>query len=185
MMTVSMKNTTLLDAVASAIEYEKDCFNFFLKSFETAPEGHSMKEFFKQLAEHGDEHIKLIQELYNELSGGVQFPNLKQLSAIHKFHSTAIFKVMKKIERNVRQEHSDDLQKVESALNTMEDARDFYNKMKDRFNNPEVKIFFKKLADYNEDNRILVEAMNTYLTQTDKVDYYWDDEELIKDSAMV
>jgi rubrerythrin len=180
-----MKNTTLLDAVASVIEYEKDCFQYYLKNYETADEGHSAKAFFQQLAEDGDEHIKLIQELYNELSGGVEFPNLKQLSAIHKFHSTAIFKVMKKIERNMKKEASNTLESIELAMKTTEDARDFYNKMKERFHNPEIKIFFKKLADYTEDNRLIIEAMNTYLSQKDKVDYYWDDEELLKETAKV
>ena len=31
-----IKNTTLLDAVAMAIQYEKDCFDFYLKNFESS-----------------------------------------------------------------------------------------------------------------------------------------------------
>jgi rubrerythrin len=180
----TIKNTTLLEAVASAIEYEKDCFQFYMKNYESISESNSIKEFFKQLAEDGDEHIKLIQELYNELSGGVEFPNLKQLSAIHKFHSTSIFKIMKKVERNINKSSNNNLETVELAMKSTEDARDFYNKMKEKFQNHEIKLFFKKLADFSEDNRLMMEAMFNYLTQTDKVDYYWEDEDLMKQTGI-
>lgn len=175
-----VKNTTLIEAVAMAIQYEKDCFDFYLKNFENSKEGSSVKEFFQQLAEDVDEHIKLIQDIYNELSGGVQFPNLKQLGEIHKFHSTAIFKVMKKIERNVSKAVSDDQDKIEKAMRSAEDARDFYNKMKDKFPAPDIKLLFKRLADYNEENRLMMEAQYGFLTQKDKADYYWEDEDLVK-----
>lgn len=175
-----VKNTTLIEAVAMAIQYEKDCFDFYLKNIENSKEGSSVKEFFQQLAEDVDEHIKLIQDIYNELSGGVQFPNLKQLGEIHKFHSTAIFKVMKKIERNVSKAVSDDQDKIEKAMRSAEDARDFYNKMKEKFSAPDIKLLFKRLADYNEENRLMMEAQYGFLTQKDKADYYWEDEDLVK-----
>ena len=175
-----VKNTTLIEAVAMAIQYEKDCFDFYLKNFENSKEGSSVKEFFQQLAEDVDEHIKLIQDIYNELSGGVQFPNLKQLGEIHKFHSTAIFKVMKKIERNVSKAVSDDQDKIEKAMRSAEDARDFYNKMKEKCSAPDIKLLFKRLADYNEENRLMMEAQYGFLTQKDKADYYWEDEDLVK-----
>lgn len=178
-----MKNTTLLEAVAMAIQYEKDCFDFYLKNFETSKEGTSIREFFQQLAEDVDEHIKLIQDIYNELSGGVEFPNLKQLGEIHKFHSTAIFKVMKKIERNVSKAIVDEQDKIEKAMRAAEDARDFYNKMKDKFSAPDIKLLFKRLADYNEENRLMMEAQYGFLTQKDKTDYYWEDEDLIKQAS--
>ena len=78
----SIKNTTLLEAVASAIQHEKDCFDFYLKTYDKV-KTESVKELFQELAEDVEEHIKLIQDMYNDLSGGVEFPNLKQLSAIH------------------------------------------------------------------------------------------------------
>ncbi|MCB1178290.1 MAG: ferritin family protein [Leptospiraceae bacterium] len=178
-----IKDTTLLEAVAGAIQYEKDCFDFYLKVYESIQSENSVKELFKQLAEDVDEHIKLIQNMYNELKGGTTFPNLKEMTAIHKFHSTAIFKVMKKVERNVGDVSKDSLENVEKAMRAAEDARDFYDKLKDRFANPDIKILFKKLADYNEDNRLMIEAQNTFLSQKDKTDYYWENEELAKTSS--
>jgi rubrerythrin len=177
-----IKDTTLIEAVAGAIQYEKDCFEFYLKVYESAKENTSIKELFRQLAEDVDEHIKLIQNIYNELKGGTHFPNLKEMAAIHKFHSSAIFKVMKKVERNVAQISKDSLENVEKAMRAAEDARDFYNKLKDKFANPDIKVLFKKLADYNEDNRLMIEAQYNFLSQNDKTAYYWEDEDLAKSS---
>lgn len=174
-----IRDTKILDAVASAIQYEKDCFEFYLKNYEESKEGTSVKEFFKQLAEDAEEHIQLIQNIYNELKGGTSFPNLKELAPIHKFHSTAIFKVMKKIERNVKEKTKDSMDNIHKAIRAIEDARDFYTKVKEKFSDPSVKILFKRLADYNEDNRLVVESQYQFLSQTDKTNYYWEDEELL------
>ena len=55
-----IKNTTLLDAVAMAIQYEKDCFDFYLKNFESSKEGSSVKEFFQQLAEEFHQTLLIV-----------------------------------------------------------------------------------------------------------------------------
>jgi rubrerythrin len=176
----SMKTSTLLDVVASAIQYEKDCFDFFVKNYESSEISSTVQEFFQQLATDSDEHIQLIQKVYNELKGGTSFPNLKELNAIHKFQSTAIFKVMKKIERNVGNLAENTLDNIQKAMSAAEDARDFYNKSKDKFRDPDIKILLKRLADYSEEKRLMIEAQYLFLTQKDKTDYYWDDEELLK-----
>ncbi|MDX1961121.1 MAG: ferritin family protein [Leptospiraceae bacterium] len=179
----SMKSSSLLDVVASAIQYEKDCFDFFMKNYESAKENTSIQEFFQQLAEDTEEHIQLIQNMYNELKGGTSFPNLKELTAIHKFNSTAIFKVMKKIERNVKGISDNVLENIEKAMKAAEDARDFYEKSKDKFRDPDIKILLKRLADYSEEKRLMIEAQYMFLSQKDKTDYYWDDEELLKEAS--
>ncbi len=170
-----VKDTTILEAVAGAIQYEKDCFDFYLKVYEEAKEGTPIKEFFQQLAEDVDEHIKLIQNLYNELEGGTEFPNLKELSAIHKFHNSAIYKLMKKVEKKVFEVSNDDLTNIEKAMQSAEDARDFYNKLKDKFSDPEIKIFFKRLSDYSEENRLLIEAQYQVFSQKGQTNYYWEE----------
>ncbi len=173
----SIKNTTLLEAVASAIQHEKDCFDFYLKTYDKV-KTESVKELFQELAEDVEEHIKLIQDMYNDLSGGVEFPNLKQLSAIHKFDKTHLSKLMRKIDRNTVIDYKDDLDAVQHALRVSEDARDFSNKMKDKFNDPAIKRFFNKLAFIKEEDRIMVESQYLFLQQTDKTKYYWEDEAL-------
>lgn len=171
-----IKDTTILEAVAGAIQYEKDCFDFYLKVYEQSKEGSAIKEMFQQLAEDVDEHIKLIQSIYKELEGGTDFPNLKELAAIHKFHSSAIFKVMKKLERNVKNTTDSDLLNAEKAMRASEDAREFFNKAKEKFAIPEIKILFKRLADYHEENRLMIEAQYNFMSQKDHTNYYWEEE---------
>lgn len=176
----SIKNTTLLEAVASLIQYEKDCFDYYLKTYEKVKEG-SVKEFFRELAEDVEEHIKQIQEMYNDLNGGVEFPNLKQLSPIHKFDKTHLTKIMRKIERNTAASFKDEIDAVQHAMKVSEDARDFLTKMKEKFKDPDIKRFFNKLAFIKEEDRIMVESQYLFLQQTDKTKYYWEDETLIDD----
>jgi hypothetical protein len=52
--------------------------------------------------------------------------------------------------------------------------------MKEKFSAPDIKLLFKRLADYNEENRLMMEAQYGFLTQKDKADYYWEDEDLVK-----
>jgi rubrerythrin len=171
-----VKDTTILEAVAGAIQYEKDCFEFYLKVYEQAKEGSPIKEMFQQLAEESDEHIKLIQNIYNELEGGTEFPNLKELAAIHKFHSSAIFKIMRKLERNVKDVSNSDLINAEKAMQAAEDARDFFNKIKEKFTDPEIKILFKRLADFHEENRLLIEGQYNFMSQITHQNFYWEEE---------
>ncbi|MCX7998824.1 MAG: rubrerythrin, partial [Leptospiraceae bacterium] len=57
-----------------------------------------------------------------------------------------------------------------------EDARDFYNKLKDKFSDPEIKIFFKRLSDYNEENHLLIEAQYQVISQKKQPHFYWEEE---------
>ncbi|HMV43692.1 MAG TPA: ferritin family protein [Leptospiraceae bacterium] len=174
----AIKNTTLLEAVAAVIQHEKDCFDFYLDIYEKVKEG-SVKDFFKELAEDVEEHIKLIQEMYNDLSGGVEFPNLKQLTAIHKFDKTHLTKLMRKIDRNTEHAFKDDIDAVQRAMQVSEDAREFASKMKEKFKDPAIKSFFNKLAFIKEEERIMAESQYLFLQQTDKTKYYWEDDSLV------
>ncbi len=174
----SIKNTTLLQAVASSIQHEKDCFDFYLKAAEQVKSS-DLKDFFNELAEDTEEHITLIQKMYSELSGGVAFPNLKELNAVHKFHKTPIAKMMKKVDKNINADYKDDLDTVSHALKISEDAREFCEKMKTKFTDPSIKRFFNKLAFIKEEERIMVESQHIFLQQKDKTKYYWEDESLL------
>ena len=60
-----------------------------------------------------------------------------------------------------------------------ESSREIASKIA-KFPAPDIKLLFKRLADYNEENRLMMEAQNGFLTQKDKADYYWEDEDLVK-----
>ncbi|NUM43000.1 MAG: rubrerythrin, partial [Leptospiraceae bacterium] len=58
-----LKNTSFLDAVAAAIQHEKDCFDFYLRMNEEISDP-LVKELFQELAEDVENHLILIEEIY-------------------------------------------------------------------------------------------------------------------------
>jgi rubrerythrin len=180
----SLKKTTYLEAIAAAIEHEVKSFNFFLNLSEQLKPGPT-KELFQQLAADGDEHINFIKEIYRQAEGK-ELPNLKDLSAIYKFHSSTIQKLMEKLERNMHQAVGDDERKaLELAVLHGEDAKQFYGKLKDKFPDPKINMLFSRLQDFIDSNTNLIEAQAMALEQATPIDsqFFWEDESLMSDAA--
>lgn len=182
----ALKNTKFLEAVAASIQKEKDKFDFYLKIVD-AVKSQSMKDFFNQLAEDVEEHIKLIQNIYTKSEGVGEFPNLKELNPIHKFHTTTIAQMMKRLDRNMAEAVEDDeLKLIEKTLKEEEEEKDFYNKLSKKFKEPNLKLLFQKLANFSEENKTLIESHFLFLKERSKETndgYYWEDEELMKEAS--
>lgn len=180
-----LKNTTFLEAIAAAIQYEKDRFDFYLRISEEL-ENEYIKEFFQNLAEDVEDHIKIIEDFYKRIEGTQGLPNLKQLSAIHKFHSTTILRLMRKLDRNKKLSIlGDELLAIETTLREGEDATNFYSKIKNKFKDPNIKLLFQILSNYYEENKSLIESHILFLKEKnhDQESYYWQDEDLMKEAA--
>ncbi|TGN19645.1 ferritin-like domain-containing protein [Leptospira idonii] len=175
----SLKKTTFLEAVAAAIDHEVKCFQFYLKTSESLAEG-PVRELFSQLALDGDEHIKYIREVYKNAEGK-ELPNLKQLNEIEKFHSSTIQKLMDKLDRNKSVEvNMDERKALELAIREGDDARDFYEKIRNKFQDPKINLLFQKLSNFSETNNSLLEAQARAMEQSNPEQvFYWEDEELL------
>ncbi|MCZ8343402.1 MAG: ferritin family protein [Leptospira sp.] len=176
----SLKKTTFIEAVAAAIAHEVKCFEFNLKLSEELPEG-QVRELFSQLALDGDEHIKFIKDVYKSAEGK-ELPNLKQLSEIEKFHSSTIQKMMDKLDRNKSAEvNADEKRAIELAIREGEDARNFYAKIRGKFQEPKINMLFQKLANFNESNNSLLEAQAMAMEQSTPADqvFFWEDDGLL------
>ncbi|MBE7413657.1 MAG: ferritin family protein [Leptospiraceae bacterium] len=179
-----LKNTSFLDAVAAAIQHEKDCFDFYLRMNEEISDP-LVKELFQELAEDVENHLILIEEIYQDALGGKKLPNLKQLAAIHKFHSTTIQKFMRKLDRNTKVDvKGDALDAIQVALREGEDARDFYAKMRNKFSDPNVRLLFQRLSYFNEENRALLQFHYIFLKErlNFEEDFFWNDLDLIDEA---
>lgn len=181
----SLKKTTFIEAVAAAIAHEVKCFEFYLKLSEELPEG-QVRELFSQLALDGDEHIKFIKDVYKSAEGK-ELPNLKQLSEIEKFHSSTIQKMMDKLDRNKSAEvNADEKRAIELAIREGEDARNFYAKIRGKFQEPKINMLFQKLANFNESNNSLLEAQAMAMEQATPADqvFFWEDDGLLAEVAL-
>lgn len=182
----SLKKTTFIEAVAAAIDHEVKCFQFYLKISEQLPDG-PIRELFSQLALDGDEHIKFIREVYKNAEGK-ELPNLKQLNEIEKFHSSTMLKIMDKLDRNKNVEvKSDEKKALELAVREGEDARNFYAKIRNKFQDPKINLLFQKLANFNDANTSLLSAQAMAMEQSLPADqvFYWEDEALLAEVTPV
>ncbi|MCB1325986.1 MAG: ferritin family protein [Spirochaetales bacterium] len=175
-----VKKTTFLEAVAAAIQHEKEVFEFYLRNAESLPES-PVRQLFFQLAEDVDGHINMIRNLYEQIEGG-ELPNLKILAAVHNFHTTSLQILMRRLDRNTAQNAAgDELEAVSLATREHEDAAEFYNKMADKFEDPNIRNLFRRLANFQDENRMLLESYAAYSTQgspQSQPGAYWEAEDL-------
>lgn len=180
----SLKKTTFLEAVAAAIEHEIQTFNFFLKMGSELSPG-PIQELFDQLASDGDRQIEFIKDIFKQAEGK-ELPNLKTLSAIHKFQSSTIQLLMERLERNMNQAvGSNERKAMELAVLHGEDTKAFYRKVKDKFPDPKINLFFNRLLSFTETNTSLIEAQILALGQSTPIEgqFFWEDDSLLLEAA--
>ncbi len=172
-----LKETTFLEAVAAAIQHEKDYFEFYMNTYEKLPPGNT-KELFERLAEEVDDHIKFITELYEQAEGS-ELPNLKQLTAIHKFHDSTLQKLMNKVERTIAGPGTKDAHEaLERAIREAENSVSFYEKLSNKFEDVNIKSLFTKLKDYSQNYQSLLETELNGLDQSGSGQgtFFWDEQ---------
>lgn len=153
----SIKNTNFLEAVAAAIQHEKDFFDFCLKTYEELPDG-AVKNFFFDLAEDSEYHLKMIEGIYQKYAGG-GLPNLKHLGQVHKFHATAIQKLIRKLDRNLKKSaQGNELEALRLALQEAEDAAQAFAKLAEKFDDTGIKMLFRQMSNFNKERAVLLEG---------------------------
>ena len=158
----SIKNTSFLEAVAAGIQHEKDFFDFCMKTHDEL-DGGPVKNFFFDLAEDSVEHLKMIEGIYQKYSGNQALPNLKHVGQVHKFHATAIQKLIKKLDRNLsKSAKGNELEALRLALQEAEDAADAFAKLADKFSDAGIKMLFQKISQFNKERAILLEGTLVY-----------------------
>lgn len=154
----SVKNTSFLDAVAAGIQHEKDFFDFCMKTQEELVSG-PIKDFLFDLAEDSEEHIRMIEGIYKKFSGGSALPNLKHLGQVHKFQSTSIQKLFKKLDRNLKQSaKGSEIEALRLALQETQDAVQAFGKLAQKFADQGTKILFQQMANFNKERAVLLEG---------------------------
>lgn len=154
----SVKNTSFLDAVAAGIQHEKDFFDFCMKTQEELLSG-PIKDFLFDLAEDSEEHIRMIEGIYKKFSGGSALPNLKHLGQVHKFQSTSIQKLFKKLDRNLKQSaKGSEIEALRLALQETHDAVQAFGKLAQKFADQGTKILFQQMANFNKERAVLLEG---------------------------
>ena len=159
---LAVKNTSLLEAVAAGIQHEKDFFDFCMKTHDELAAG-PVKNFFFDLAEDSVEHIKLIEGIYKKYSGSQELPNLKHLGQVHKLHATAIQRLIRKLDRNLKQStQGSEFEALRLALQETQDAAEAFAKLADKFTDTGIKMLFRQMSSFNKERSILLEGALVY-----------------------
>lgn len=158
----AVKNTTFLEAVAAGIQHEKDFFDFCMKTHDELAGG-PVKNFFFDLAEDSVDHLKMIEGIYQKYSGSQALPNLKHLGEVHKFHATAIQRLIRKLDRNLKESaHGSELEALRLALQEAQDASEAFGKLADKFTDTAIKMLFRQIASFNKERSVLLEGALVY-----------------------
>lgn len=158
----TIKKTSFIEAVAAGIQHEKDFFDFCMKMHDEL-DGGPVKSFFFDLAEDSVEHLKLIEGIYNKYSGNNTLPNLKHLGQVHKFHATAIQRLIKKLDRNLKKSaRGNELEALRLALQEAEDASIAFGKLAEKFSDTGIKMLFRQISHFNRERAILLEGTLVY-----------------------
>lgn len=158
----SVKNTSFLEAFAAGIQHEKDFFDFCMKMHDELKDG-AMKNFFFDLADDSIEHFQKIDGIYKQFSGSNELPNLKHLGLLHKFHTTAIQKLIKKLDRNMKKSAlGDELEALRLALQETQDAAQAFAKLAEKFSDKGIKTLFRQMSQFNKERSILLEGSMVY-----------------------
>lgn len=172
-----VKKSTFLEAVAACIQHEKVVFDFYTRNAEQLPAG-PIKDLFYKLAEDQDEQIKMISDIYSEVKGGEALPNLKMSSQVQKFNSTSLQILMRRLDRvSHRDAKGEEMEALGLATKLLEDAAEFYDKMSQKFEDPNIRYLFKQLSNFKEESRLLMESFSAYISQGSpqrKPEAYWD-----------
>lgn len=154
----SVKNTSFLEAVAAGIQHEKDFFDFCMKTHDELKPG-PIKDLFFDLAEDSEEHISMIESIYKEFSGSTTMPNLKHLGQVHKFHATAIQRLIRKLDRNLKKStHGSEIEALRLALQEAEDTLHAFNKLAEKFSETPIRVLFNQMANFNRERAVLLEG---------------------------
>lgn len=158
----SIKNTSFLEAVAAGIQHEKDFFDFCMKTYDEL-DGGPVKSFFFDLAEDSVEHLRMIEGIYQKYSGNQSLPNLKYVGQVHKFHATAIQRLIKKLDRNLNKSaKGNELEALRLALQEAQDAAEAFAKLAAKFSDTGIKMLFQKISQFNRERAILLEGTLVY-----------------------
>ncbi|MCB1148115.1 MAG: hypothetical protein KDK38_15050 [Leptospiraceae bacterium] len=162
----TLRETTFLEAVTSAIQHEKDFFDFCLKTYETLPDG-IIKDLFFDLAEDGEEHFQKIEEIYTQYEGNKSLPNLKYLGEVYKFQTTAIQKLMSRLDRNKNAEpQKEGFEALRRAQQEADDAADVFEKLTGKFTDPAIKTLFRQMAAFNRERSAMLEGCMVFYHPT-------------------
>lgn len=153
------ESTKALEILEKALQMEIDGREFYLKASEKSKTPLA-RSIFAKLAEEEIGHQKTIQEIYDAIKSGEEWPDVK---IILTHHTENIFSAALK-DPHQGKAASDDLEAVSIALKMEEKSYQLYKKRADTAEFPAEMEFYKALAFEEQKHIASLEDTEEYLT---------------------
>lgn len=156
-----IKTSTFVESIAASIQHEKSFFEFCMKSSESLPAGH-IRELVYSLAEDCQGHIDEITRIVKDLNEN-KFPNLKYISEVQKLYSSAIQRLMTRLDRTLgREPGSDELEVLRRVQQSADDATEFFARIKEKVQDTNSQTLFRQVAHYCQERSELLKGVMVY-----------------------
>ena len=153
------------DAIKTAIQMEKDGYAFYKRaSSQTTSE--MGKDIFESLAKDEQLHLEVFQKLFKDKIGKSEWDNL--VNSSKKYADINIFpKDLEKIEG--ANPDTNELDAIRIAMNSEKEAIDYYNGIKDKINDAEVRKIINEIIEQEKNHYSILQEEFEHLTKTG----YW------------
>ncbi len=149
-----------IEALEIALNNEKSEKEFYLKNARRTTNSLG-KKMFETIASDEDEHYNRILQLKEKLQKEGKWPETLPL----EIKGTQVKSVLKKFVDSIdttQKADTNDMEAVKIAIDFETKGEAFYNKLRDRTDNPRQKEFFKMLANMEREHRLSLEDTYEY-----------------------
>jgi rubrerythrin len=159
------KISDVKEAIKTAIQMEKDGYSFYKKAAsQTSSE--MGKSFFESLANDEQVHLDVFQKIFEDKVGKTEWDIL--VNSNKKYSELPIFP--KDLESSEgANPNLDELDALRLGMDSEKEAIDYYNKIKEKSSNSDVKDILDKIIEQEKKHYLLLEQEFDHLDKTG----YW------------
>lgn len=155
-----MEKIKLIEPVEVALDMEKDGLKFYLESAEKAS-NKLIKDLLISLAEDEEAHYNSFMNIYDSFKKNNNWPDDLKIKANN--NSKTIFKKYADENRKEIIKAGDEMDIVKTALEIEKKSFDFYKELSGKIKEKNIKKFFKKLAEIENEHYKLLDDTYNYL----------------------
>lgn len=169
-----MKKINLIDPVEIALVMERDGLAFYLESAEKVS-NEFIKNLLISLAKDEEDHYNTFKNIYDSFKKTSNWPEDVKIAASQD--SKAIFKEYADKNRSEVKDAKDEMDIVKMALDIEKKSFNFYKKLSGEIEENNIKMFFEKLAEVENDHYKLLD--DTYQFLNNPADWFVKEEKPI------
>lgn len=155
-----MEKNKLIEPVKVALNMEKDGLKFYLESVEKVS-NELIKDLLTSLAKDEEEHYNSFKTIYDSFKENNNWPEEVKITA--NKNSKTIFEEYAAKNKEEVKDAKDEMDIVKMALEIEKKSYNFYKKLTEKIEENNVKMFFEKLADVENEHYKLLDDTYQYL----------------------